>query len=57
VSERANRTAWQGRCYQLKLRNVRQVDLRVTDDNPAVFTAVSYKFPDVAHQDCVRHII
>ena len=55
VGERENRAAWEDLCFQLKLRGVRQVDLWVTDGNQAMLGAISSKFPDAAHQRCVKH--
>jgi transposase-like protein len=55
VGERENQTAWEDLLAQLKTRGVEQVDLWITDGNPAMLNAVEHKFPASARQRCVKH--
>lgn len=55
VGERENQTAWEDLLEQLKTRGVEQVELWITDGNPAMLNAVQLKFPTAARQRCVKH--
>jgi putative transposase len=55
VGERENQAAWEDLCDDLKRRGVQQVDLWITDGNPAMINALELKFFAAQRQRCVKH--
>jgi putative transposase len=57
VGERENQTAWEDLLADLKTRGVQQVDLWVTDGQPAMLNALARQFPGTPRQRCIQHKI
>ena len=55
VGDCENQPAWEDLLQELKDRGVKQVDLWITDGNPAMLNAVAAKFPGTPRQRCVKH--
>lgn len=55
VGERENQQAWEDLLEDLKRRGVAQVDLWITDGNPAMLNALQAQFPHSRRQRCIKH--
>jgi transposase-like protein len=57
VGERENQNAWEDLLENLKSRGVAQIDLWITDGNPAMLNAIGSQFTSSQRQRCMKHKI
>jgi len=55
VGERENQQAWEDLLENLRSRGVQQIDLWITDGNPAMLNAIQSKFSGSQRQRCMKH--